>query len=1274
MFDLIGKTVGPYRIIEQIGTGGMATVYKAYQSNMDRYIAIKILPFHLSNDSEFTKRFQREARAIARLEHSHILPVYDYGESDGIPYIAMRYIKAGTLRDRMSKGSLPLEEINRLISQVGSALDYAHRMGVIHRDIKPSNVLMDDQGDTYLSDFGLARMMEPSQKLTASGVGLGTPAYMSPEQGQGVKIDHRSDIYSLGIILYEMATGHVPYEAETPMAVVLKHITDQLPLPHTINPNVPEQVERVILKALAKDPANRYQTAGEMVQALNSAIPTKNGERQQKHMTAKRVPVHEDLSLFTRLQRSWGQPRGRTMLTGGALVVILILGFLLSRLPGNITILAPAATDGNEVLPQVTSTSFSAPATPTTTATMTTVPTVSPELPDSSTNLKWEQVYDGSSFLPVALNALTVDPNDPNIIFAGTTGAGIYISRDGGETWNVSNDGLGKGTVGTIVIDPDDSNVVYAGLFDKGGLYKSTDGGHTWQASHQGIDLDTGGTWLGLIQIDPTNSQHLYYTGSDQLYQSINGGESWVQQSRDCPLVMAFAIDPTNGDHLYAAGRTGSESCPAGVYETLNAGKDWIQLTTTDMTIRGGDWWHVAADPRNFNTIYAGNWNSAYKSTDGGKTWGRIYNDGCWWLAVHPDDGTVYCGHQGQIHISHNSGTWWEDATIGPDWGAAAERFPFALVPGTQTLYAGTDAVMRSDNGGKTWNSLVSLRLPRMRLILNPNNSNQLFLGGWPGVNYDNPCNTYRSDDAGVSWHVIVAYGKGGCMVAIDSSTSTIYRSGGWEDRLYRSIDSGENWQAFQGEVPPENNMPELLPHPGKLTKLWLITEGTGFYVSKDSGVTFNSPKDVESVYQSILLIHPAGQRLYLISQYANYRSDNSGESWQPINHPGGAYLAGAIDPSNPDVLYIGSGHKGMYKSSSGGRSWSSLANLQATSINDIVIDPNNTHIVYAATNKGAFVSKNGGENWTRIQEGLGPNPIVYSIAIDPNDSSKVYAVTPDGIFRSHETNETLSTSTETTCPPLDVSQRQVHSKPAILFDEAHDNGLSLTEEGARQIDLRPELYFYAGDLADYFRQNGYLLDSTNSEAFSATDLSNYDLLIISGGISHPKFNSCEIEAVMSFVENGGGLLILGDGSFNKGINALLNPFGIAMSRSLVVHTEIDNLPENFWVTDFPGHPATSGVTHAWFNWGTSIEILDNSWSVLMNSPKETWLDKNVNFVMDTNESNGPFILGAAREYIDGRVIVYGDNNVWDYYRDSNYPMFLSMIRWATGDPARAIP
>ncbi|RMF01385.1 MAG: hypothetical protein D6768_10710 [Chloroflexi bacterium] len=270
--DVIGRTLGRYRIVEQIGIGGMATVYKAYDPDTDRHVALKVLPQHFSHDPTFKERFNREAKAIARLEHLHILPIFAYGEDAGTAYMAMRYLKTGTLTDRIKQGPLPLAEAARILDQVAGALDHAHAHGVLHRDIKPSNILLDEAGNAYLTDFGIAKIVESTMDLTRGDI-LGTPAYMSPEQCQGQKdLTPASDIYSLGIVLYEMVTGRTPFQAETPIALIHMHLSEALPLPRSLRPELPESAQNVILKALAKDPGMRHKSCTQMAAAFNRAV------------------------------------------------------------------------------------------------------------------------------------------------------------------------------------------------------------------------------------------------------------------------------------------------------------------------------------------------------------------------------------------------------------------------------------------------------------------------------------------------------------------------------------------------------------------------------------------------------------------------------------------------------------------------------------------------------------------------------------------------------------------------------------------------------------------------------------------------------------------------------------------------------------------------------------------------------------------------------------------------------------------------------------------
>lgn len=268
---LTGQTLGPYRFTEKLGRGGMATVYKAYESGLDRYVAVKVMRQYLTSDPEFKTRFQREAKAIARLDHHNIMPVYSYGEEQGLNFIATRYVDGGTLKEIMGK-PMSLEQTVKIISGVARALGYAHQRGVVHRDVKPANVLLASGDWPLLADFGLARMMEGVTHVTQTGVGMGTPTYMSPEQGEGKEIDGRSDIYSLGIMLYEMLTGEAPFQADTPVGVVVQHITAPLPLPRKINPDIPEAMERVILKAVAKNPQDRYQTTDELIGDMEKVL------------------------------------------------------------------------------------------------------------------------------------------------------------------------------------------------------------------------------------------------------------------------------------------------------------------------------------------------------------------------------------------------------------------------------------------------------------------------------------------------------------------------------------------------------------------------------------------------------------------------------------------------------------------------------------------------------------------------------------------------------------------------------------------------------------------------------------------------------------------------------------------------------------------------------------------------------------------------------------------------------------------------------------------
>lgn len=268
--DQLKHTVGRYEIQHKLGEGGMAAVYLAYDPFVKRQVAIKVLPRQFTSDARFRTRFQREAEVIAGLEHPSIVPIYDFGEYDDQPFIVMRYMMGGSLWDRLEEGPLPLDSVLQVLQRVSSALDEAHAQGIVHRDLKPGNILFDHHDLAFLSDFGIAKLTEATTSLTGGGM-LGTPSYMSPEQIEvRGEIGPHSDVYALGVVLFEMLSGERPYQADTPVQVIMMHLNEPVPLISQRNPALPREFDNLLAWAMAKDPAERCPSAGQLAQAASA--------------------------------------------------------------------------------------------------------------------------------------------------------------------------------------------------------------------------------------------------------------------------------------------------------------------------------------------------------------------------------------------------------------------------------------------------------------------------------------------------------------------------------------------------------------------------------------------------------------------------------------------------------------------------------------------------------------------------------------------------------------------------------------------------------------------------------------------------------------------------------------------------------------------------------------------------------------------------------------------------------------------------------------------
>jgi len=378
-----GANIGPYRVVEQIGRGGMATVYKAYQASLARYVAIKVLPAFFAEQPGFAERFQQEAIAVAKLRHPNIVQIFDYGQQDGVSYIAGEFIDGGTLAEQVGK-PLPPDYTVKMLRPIAGALDYAHSRDVLHRDVKPSNILQARDGTPILSDFGLAKIIGSGAGLTASGATVGTPEYMAPEQGQGLELTPAADQYALGVVAYEMLTGRVPFSADTPLAVLIAHMQKPLPLPRTVNPNLSKAIEAVLLKALAKEPGDRFPNVTQFVNALEDPAA------HTAIISTKRPAARAGVAP--------GRDR-RPLIAGGAVAGLLLLAGIAFAVTRGVT---PAATGA-----QAPAASGAGPATSTPVPTATPVTTGTTPTTQKKGNLVYTSKLDASE-----INQQHVFPDD----------------------------------------------------------------------------------------------------------------------------------------------------------------------------------------------------------------------------------------------------------------------------------------------------------------------------------------------------------------------------------------------------------------------------------------------------------------------------------------------------------------------------------------------------------------------------------------------------------------------------------------------------------------------------------------------------------------------------------------------------------------------------------------------------------------------------------------------------------------------------------------------
>ena len=1003
--DEARKIAFKYRTEGELGRGGMGVVYKARDTEKNIDVAIKTIPPELAHHPEFLRRFQQEARALMRLDHSHIVGLIDLIQEEGNHYLVLEYVDGPSLSQLLTKGHLSPERAQQIALEICDALSHAHQHNIVHRDIKPSNILLTKEGQVKVTDFGIARVLDATLG-TVTGQVFGTVQYASPEQVKGLKVDTRSDLYSLGVVLYEIVTGRPLFVGEDE-EVMEQHLRATPVPPRELKEDIPEGLESIVLKCLEKDRESRYQSAEELAADL------------RKGAVSERARIREVEP---------GAKKGRRVRVAALTVIALILlvGTLVS-----LTIRSGSRSRASAIrTPGVTATSIS----------VTFAVESSPASTPGPTLNAWIPV--GLQGIPIDDLVFSPDFENDQTIFAASGGnyaCGVYKSSDAGHSWTRMTGGVTSRQVSALAISPDyvHDQTLLAGIY-YGGIYQSIDGGKSWQLSSDGLPHDERGISAEVLALafspgyaeDGTVFASLIsgmFSGGGLdagIYISTDGGALWSKVADLNPHDMGFwrkrlfAFSPEYATDSTIMLATGGRQ----LLESTDRGASW-QSITIPVSASHASITSLAFSP-NYSgdtTIFVGTDSGVYRSVDGGASWelatvglpnggsmpGKI-------VAVAPSyttNGTVLVSGEadwldgqpqgGGFFISADGAASW--SPINKGWGGRDLRALVVNPVNEHIFYAAA-----WEDGGGVWRYQIGAAVVPDAPI-QPRGTPITPIAG-AGSPTPTPAQLPRLP--GVSWTPSGLPDAGVHHLTVDpNSPNTIY-AGTCDMGAFKSSDGGQTWKQIKPPTFPEEDYVHdthlVVVDPVDPDTVYIAAEVSGVFKRTDGGQTWASlgfRGDRTALSALNMGVDPTNpENLYLGLACDNMqRSTDGGQTWAVLDNSPLNVVAIAVSPQDPNTIYASaddfSGGGGIYKSTDGGLTWNALAwDLGGY---QVAVHPKEPDVIYSWTYPGLSKSTDGGETWTRVDANL-PQGTITAMTLDPDDPNTLYVAHGSrGIYRS---------------------------------------------------------------------------------------------------------------------------------------------------------------------------------------------------------------------------------------------------------------------------------